>query len=1028
MTNKTHSSTLTHSSLLALATGLACTATPAKAQVNDGSFQADGFVVEGQAQIIRDPNITDVIVETEGVVIDWIPDDDFGQGDIDFQPFGTIATFRDDGIVTDFAVLNRILPTDLSRRVVFNGTVVSEIQGQVGGTVFFYSPGGILVGSDAVFDVGNLGLTTAEPITDGFGNFIFGDTVDFAPSLPSSEISVDVGAQIFADQNPGSYVALFAPRIINRGGIFVDGQAALVGAEAGTITFSPDGLFDIQVDVGSEFAQPIENTGVIGGAASVDGSSRVYMVAISKNSAATIAIRGGSSLGFDVANSAFMDGDTVVLSAGFNVTAGEIDATELSDGFIDITSEDSGFGPGVAFTSSVIGKAASDVALNARDSLGFAGDAKFSGRQVLFDLDTDFGTGSVGNLTVGGDLTLLADHARIGADVGTAHFRLFNGTTADIGGNLRVGSIGTVDGDGNGIVQTGNAQVFVTGAGSLLTVGGNVISEASVDLANDFSGATAQPFLAEVRAEDQGAINVTGVTRVLNQAIAGEGGGANSGTADLFVQTGGTITTGEANVASRAVGGDGNGMGVQAGSATSGIARLRSEGMGSSITVTNANTIGDGALGELDFIASEAIGGIGVTGAGGAASTANVELNANTGGSLNLANDPFNPLLLVNRAVGGDTSANDSAGGEAGVADTNIQISDGIQNLGRISILSEGTGGSAVGGAERTRGGDVFGPAGRINFTNTDVSVAFGEIRFEDTGGDGSGEGVNGEGGNVSTNFYDITFQNSTVNILSDLTIISNIRGGDGTFGGDANGQPINPFMPSGTLSVAGDIVLDFTSTGGNATGTLADEQAGTPINGGTANGGAPGIRFHGINANIGGDILLSSVARGGGSQFGAGGLAVNPSATFEVFSGSDVTAQNISLFANAIGGSGNSNGGQGQNSFASMSISDGSLTTNGGISIGTSSTGGDSTTGNGGDANSIPVSLNVDGLTGSLNVLGTNPNQPNFLFSEAFGGTGGGGNGGNAQAGSISFGVTNGATADLPNNPGSPLISARWP
>ena len=310
-------------SALALATGLLMAPSPVSAQ----SFDASGVVVEGQAQIIDGLDTTDIIVESNGVVIDWTPNNQAGGGDILFQPFGTTATFVDDGIITDFAVLNRILPSDISRRIVFDGTVVSEIQGQVDGTVFFYSPGGILVGNDAVFDVGNLGLTTADPVTDGNGNFITGNQVTFQQSTSTSSITIDPGAGIFAEA-PGSYVALFAPRIINRGLISTGGQAALVGAEAGTITFSPDGLFDIQVSVGSEFVQPIENTGIIGGPATADGSGRVYMVAISKNSAATIAIAGGSSLGFDVANSAFMDGDTVVLSAGFNVTGGEIEATE----------------------------------------------------------------------------------------------------------------------------------------------------------------------------------------------------------------------------------------------------------------------------------------------------------------------------------------------------------------------------------------------------------------------------------------------------------------------------------------------------------------------------------------------------------------------------------------------------------------------------------------------------------------------------------------------------------------------------
>ncbi len=57
------------------------------------------------------------------------------------------------------------------------------------------------------------------------------------------------------------------------GTIRTDTAAALVAAEAATITFSPDGLFDIQVDVGTDDAN-----GVV-----VDGGT------IARNSAAPTA-------------------------------------------------------------------------------------------------------------------------------------------------------------------------------------------------------------------------------------------------------------------------------------------------------------------------------------------------------------------------------------------------------------------------------------------------------------------------------------------------------------------------------------------------------------------------------------------------------------------------------------------------------------------------------------------------------------------------------------------------------------------
>lgn len=319
---------LAQSSALALATGLLFSSDTALAQ----SFEATGTVVEGSATIIEGTGTTDVTVNSNSAVIDWDPFDDSGFGDILFQQNGTTATFTNGTGVTDFAVLNRILPVNPNSRIVFDGTVISRIQdgmgGSVaGGTVFFYTPGGIVIGANATFDVGNLGLTTAEPVTDGFGNFMFGDQVIFQNADPNSLIEIQQGAVIDA-LSEGSYVAMFAPRIRQAGDVYVNGQAVYAAGEAGSITFSPDGLFDIQIDVGSEAGfGSIEHSGSTGGPASsgAGDNHRIYMVAIPKNTSMTMVIQGGSQLGFDIAQSASMEGETVVLAAGYNVTAGEIE-------------------------------------------------------------------------------------------------------------------------------------------------------------------------------------------------------------------------------------------------------------------------------------------------------------------------------------------------------------------------------------------------------------------------------------------------------------------------------------------------------------------------------------------------------------------------------------------------------------------------------------------------------------------------------------------------------------------------------
>ena len=108
-------------------------------------------------------------------MIDWVPNS--SNDPFVFLPFGNTATFTNGVNTTDFAVLNRILTT---REIRFDGTVLSQlhdfIQGTTGpgGTVIFQAPNGIIVGAKAMFDVGNLVLTTLPVSTDAVGNFFDG--------------------------------------------------------------------------------------------------------------------------------------------------------------------------------------------------------------------------------------------------------------------------------------------------------------------------------------------------------------------------------------------------------------------------------------------------------------------------------------------------------------------------------------------------------------------------------------------------------------------------------------------------------------------------------------------------------------------------------------------------------------------------------------------------------------------------------------------------------------------------------------
>src|SRR5205823_8601854 len=113
----------------------------------------------------------------------------------------------------DYTVLNRIVPSDASRAISLNGQVISNLQdtGATGGRIWFYSPGGIVIGATAVFDVGSLLLTTND--VSNLSTSANGFSATFTgPASSISKIEIMPGALLNAlEQN--SYVALGAPRI-----------------------------------------------------------------------------------------------------------------------------------------------------------------------------------------------------------------------------------------------------------------------------------------------------------------------------------------------------------------------------------------------------------------------------------------------------------------------------------------------------------------------------------------------------------------------------------------------------------------------------------------------------------------------------------------------------------------------------------------------------------------------------------------------------------------------------------------------
>ncbi len=257
------------------------------------SINATGVVVAGAAAISAGSGTTTVMATTPRVVINWSPDDTGIGGDaINFQSAGTSVLLVNHA-AAPLTVLNRIVPKDLARTIGFSEAGIAQLvdlatgAARRGGTLYFYSPDGILVSAAGASDVGNLVRS-------------------------ASDLTFD--ARTAAGFNAGPRAANAAQIVPNPGSsrmVEVDGSAVIVAADASTITIRPDGLFDIQID------QPDSPTG---DTPANTAPQRAYIVAMPRNDAITMAIAGGqiagrTPLGFDVAGAAAFDGNAVVLSA-----------------------------------------------------------------------------------------------------------------------------------------------------------------------------------------------------------------------------------------------------------------------------------------------------------------------------------------------------------------------------------------------------------------------------------------------------------------------------------------------------------------------------------------------------------------------------------------------------------------------------------------------------------------------------------------------------------------------------------------
>jgi hypothetical protein len=894
---------LSSASFLALGTLLAWTPQSARAQ----GFAGTGTVDFGTATIdVATPGTTNVNLPntSERATITWTPTDTgVGGGPIDFLPSGNIVNYTGDaGASGPYTVLNRIIPADLSRSVAFNGTVNSASNVRV----FFYSPGGLLIGSTARFNVGGLLLSTSDLVLNGANDFMpVQDQFSVAGAVGSTAaIEIQAGAEIRAESvGQSNYVVAIAPRVQQDGLISARGSVALVAAESADFAIDSQGLFNITVSQGSEVSSnTFSHTGSTGGpdAAGAGEFRRVYMVAVPKNNAISMAIQSGGSIGFDIAGAASLVGNTIVLSAGHNIadtgTGDPIVATQAGVGTADITVSRG------SYTSNTIVRSMTNATV-ADNIIGGTPDINFAS-----------------------DLSVrAASSAAVRADQGTVA----------IAGVVNVNASAPT----NGIA--GQATLAVGGLGTSLTAGFANVSANNTDTNSPFAiGGIAQVISTGGSMTIANGIDVSARAQGFDASSGGNGGGAFGGTVLISATNGGTITatSGDIAAAAWAVGGNGgDNIGDLGGNAQGGGVRIETFGAGSAVAAGLTIAADAGASG----------GSAGVNnGKGGDATGGTAELLA-TNGNISVTSATGFGLDLVADAIGGDGGRSGNAiGGSSNVFAENATISTfGDYGLSINTSAIGGTGFSIVGDGGNATGGFIdiktIGSTGRIE-TNIGGGGAgmglFGmELVAQAEGGNAILSGTNGgsaTGGNITLSVT-AAGQDIVNNSAMGTNLNVNATGGNagiGGQGGNADGGSAKIGIDGGLFSVtAGSIGLSSSAQGGitfventgNATGGLVELRVAgdTTIAGGiTASAAAVGVSgTAGGNAEAGrvsvlvegatltaiGPVSLDVLAAGGDATSAAGGNATGGIIDLSATNANIIINGDFNLTTRTIGGNG---------------------------------------------------------------------------------------------------------------------------
>ncbi len=949
-----------------IALTVAAMSRPATAQ----SFQGTADVVQGGATVSTSPNNTTVNVNAPVTVINWRPTDTTGTGTIVFQPVGTTASFQSANS-PDFTVLNRILPVDangapvISRAIRFDGTVNSQfgaVSGVTAGSIWFYTPGGIILGSSAAFNVGSLVLSTSEisqssVFVGNSGGINFTGTPN-----PSSTITLQNGARVNALINGSSYVALVAPRIEQNGLIQVDGSAALVAAEAVDITMdSGTGLFDIAVSTGTGDASGIVHgaTGSTNGPASAGSGDpqRIYMMAIPKNAAISMLVNG--NVGYTPAATATVQNGEVILSAGYDIANGNVNlgehATPVTSNPANITiGETSNLS--TSFTSRVFARASGDLRASPGTAANGPGFLSFSGGAFLFgDLSSIVETNNSSEFVgVGGDLVVSSRRAGQG---GNAVVRVLGGLIG-VSGDLTVDatSIGfsgqtsgislsnLVGGDGRG----GNASIVVTGGGLRIngttqvvargiggygtsTAGNGFGGIASVNL----GGISSQVQLSgglEVQAGGFGILSYLSLFGAnLDPAEGVVGGNGQGGSANVTIDDIALLTSPSLIINAAGNGDSGgtfiDGGGANGGSGIGGIASLTLNNEALTLPDLTVEVSGNGGNGGRSDDPNAAAGD------GGQGTGGTTQINLGGLASLNPATGTSGGMAVVangNGGAGGEmifgSTLDSGSGGAATGGTASISITGSSQvSVGAIAALADARAGT-VGGSGTNFGGTgvaqggiasiLIETKGAVDAPLLNASASTITHLTSRTG--------NANGGIASIGINDGTVISDEISVRANTVIDTengqNVGSTNGMLAGNGTGGNASLAVSGGSLTATRTIITaNGQAMGQNPDGnTVLDEGSAIEgqLAGGDGRGGSAEFTIGGGSANFAGSLLIEASGRGGNGFInsdafvtqptvaGRGGEGVGGDAGVSIFGGT-LTTPEVGIRSEGTGGNG---------------------------------------------------------------------------------------------------------------------------